>query len=231
MKKGLIIRHVPYEGIAGYRAPIEAAGYELDRIDVTDPAFATMDLTTPDLVILMGGPMGVYEREAHPWIDCEIDRLAHRLARGLPTLGVCFGAQMIAAALESEVYAGPVKEVGFAPIALNEVGEDSPLRHVRDVPVLHWHGDTFTLPEGVERLASSSAYVNQAFRRGPELLALQFHAEMGEDPRFNAWLESGEKDVIEAGNCPIRLREDHDRLGSQAVIAGRVMISEWLTGL
>jgi len=64
MKKGLIIRHVPFEGIAGFRQPVEEAGYELDRIDVTDPDFARVNFNTSDLLILMGGPMGVYERWA-----------------------------------------------------------------------------------------------------------------------------------------------------------------------
>ena len=228
MKKGLIVRHVPYEGIAGFREPIEAAGYDLDRFDVTDPGFWELDLNAPDLVILMGGPMGVYELGAHPWIACEIDRLALRIERGLPTLGVCLGAQMMAAAMGAEVYAGPVKEVGFAPVTLHR---DSPLRHVADVPVLHWHGDTFALPDNVELLASSQAYAHQAFRRGPELLALQFHAEMGEDERFEAWLDSGADYVAQAGTSPERLRAEHDAHGSGAVKAGRAMIAEWLAGL
>jgi GMP synthase (glutamine-hydrolysing) len=230
MKKGLIVRHVPYEGIAGFREPIEAAGYELDRFDVTDPGFARLDFTGPDLLILMGGPMAAYERDAHPWIGCEVERLAARLERGLPTLGVCLGAQMIAAALGAEVHAGPVKEVGFAPVALHAAGAESPLRHLAEVPVLHWHGDTFTLPAGAELLASTARYAHQAFRRGPELLALQFHAEMGEDPRFDAWLEN-EAYIAQAGTTPERLRADHDSLGSGAVAAGRAMIAEWLRGL
>jgi GMP synthase (glutamine-hydrolysing) len=65
MKTALIIRHVPYEGVAGYRDPIEAAGYQVDRIDVCDPAFSRVDLVTPDLVIMMGGPMGVYEADSN----------------------------------------------------------------------------------------------------------------------------------------------------------------------
>lgn len=231
MKTGLIVRHTPYEGIAGFREPIEAAGYALDRIDVTDPAFSTANLAAPDLVLLMGGPMGVYERDAHPWIACEIERLAERLARGLPTLGVCLGAQMIAAALGADVRAGPVKEVGFGPVSLREAGAVSPLRHLDDVAVLHWHGDTFDLPEGVELLASTDHYAHQAFRRGPELLALQFHAEMGEDSRFEEWLGAGEDYVAAAGTTPQRLRADHDRLGADAVRAGRAMIAEWLRGL
>ncbi|MCW1382670.1 glutamine amidotransferase [Novosphingobium sp. KCTC 2891] len=229
MKTALIIRHVPHEGVAGYREPIEAAGYDVDRIDVSDPAFATLDLREPDLLIMMGGPMGVYEHEAHPWIRCQQRRLAQRLEADRPTLGVCFGAQMIAAALGAEVYPGPAKEVGFHPVTVH--AEDGPLRHVAGVPVLHWHGDTFTLPGNVELLASSDLYAHQAFRRGRNLLALQFHAEMGEDPRFDAWIAQSPEDLEAAGLCPVRLKAAHDTHGPRAVQAGRAMIREWLSGL
>lgn len=229
MKSALIIRHVPYEGVAGYRAPIEAAGYTLDRIDVEDPAFATLDLTQPDLLIMMGGPMGVYEQDRYPWIACQLKRLARRLEADRPTLGVCFGAQMMAAAMGAEVYAGPTKEVGFHPVALG--ADAGPLCHLADVPVLHWHGDTFTLPEGVELLASSPAYAHQAFRRGSNLLALQFHAEMGEDPRFHEWVRQWPQSVVEAGHDEASFLASHDALGPGAVKAGRAMIAEWLEGL
>lgn len=230
-KKALIIRHVPYEGVAGYREPIEAAGYDVDRIDVTDPEFSRLDLREHDLVIMMGGPMGVYEQDSYPWIACQMRRLALRLDADLPTLGVCFGAQMIAAALGGKVYAGPVKEVGFHPIRIHDNAFDSPLRHLVNVPVLHWHGDTFTLPPGVELLASSHVYDHQAFRRGKNLLALQFHAEMGLDQRFNAWIEEWPESVIEAGGDEASLRYAHDKYGPTAVAAGQAMIKEWLSDL
>lgn len=231
MKTALIIRHTPFEGIAGFRAPIEAAGYAIERIDVTDPAFQTVDLVAPDLVAMMGGPMGVYETEAHPWIPCEIKRLGMRLAADRPTIGVCLGSQMIAAALGAAVYPGPTKEVGFASVAINPAGLGSPLRHLADVPVLHWHGDTFDLPEGTERLASTAAFANQAFRRGRTLLAIQFHPEMGEDPRLEDWIEASPRDLIEAGTDAATVRADYARLGPDAVAAGRTAIAEWLAGL
>jgi len=227
-KKALIIRHVPYEGVAGYREPVEAAGYSLDRIDVTDPAFASLDLRQHDLLIMMGGPMGVYEQDRYPWIACQMRRLALRLEANLPTLGVCFGAQMIAASLGAEVFPGPAKEVGFHPISIRDNALESPLRHLADVPILHWHGDTFTLPAGVEWLASSHIYDHQAFRRGNNLLAVQFHAEMGLDERFNAWIEEWPESVMEAGGDEAALRAAHDELGPGAVAAGQAMIAEWL---
>ncbi len=231
MKNALIIRHVPQEGVAGYRQPVEAAGYQIDRIDVSDPAFATLDLRTPDLLIMMGGPMGVYEQDRHPWIRCQLRRLALRLEADRPTLGVCFGAQMIAAALGAHVHPGPSREVGFHPVEVHDNGRDGALRHLVDVPVLHWHGDTFTLPEGTELLASSHLYAHQAFRRGPNLLALQFHAEMGEDERYHQWIDKWPDAVQASGKTPDDLRAEQDRHGSRAVAAGRAMLTQWLETL
>lgn len=230
MKSALVIRHTPYEGIAGFRAPVEAAGYRIDRIDVTDPVFSSVDFDAPDLVVMMGGPMGVYEADAHPWISCEIARLARRIMLDRPTLGVCLGSQIIAAAMGARVYPGPVKEVGFAPITVHAAGLNSPLRHLVDVPVLHWHGDTFDLPPGVELLASSAHYAHQAFRRGDNLLALQCHPEMGEDPRFDAWL-ADESYIAQAGLSVAQLREQHAASGPDAVAAGRRLITDWLERL
>ncbi|KQN71764.1 glutamine amidotransferase-related protein [Sphingomonas sp. Leaf62] len=224
MKSALIVRHVPYEGCAGYRAPVEAAGYAIDRIDVTDPAFATADLTAPHLLIVMGGPMGVYDVAEHPWIPGEIAALSRRLVADRPTLGICLGAQMMAAALGSDVYNGSGCEIGFAPVDLTP-DLTSPLRHLAGVPVLHWHGDTFDLPDGTELLATTPRY-RQGFRRGRNLLALQFHAEMGEDARFEAWL-----DYLDCPNHRGSLTEQYRTLGPAAVRAGQAMIGEWLAGV
>lgn len=231
MKKALIVRHVPREGAAGYLQPIEAAGYKIERIDVASPDFLDADLCTPDLLIMMGGPMGVYERDLHPWIPHQLEKLSARLEQDLPTLGVCLGSQMIAAALGARVYPGGRMELGFAPVTLNGQGSDSPLRHLDGVPVLHWHSDTFELPKGADLLASTAAYDHQAFRRGRNLLALQFHAEMGEDPRFEDWLTHFWADLDIARQCGLALRRDHEEHGPAAVRAGRAMIAEWLAGL
>jgi len=231
MKRALVIRHVPREGLAGFREPIESAGFVIDRIDVTDANFSEIDLRAPDLLVMLGAPFGVYEQACHPWIPCQLRRLKLRLDGDLPTLGVCFGAQMIAAALGARVYKGHCKEVGLAPVSLHEAALSSPLRHLVDVPLLHWHGDTFTLPEGVELLASSRHYHHQAFRRGRNLLALQFHAEMGEDERILDWVGHMHADVEEAGQDPQQLLDQYRRIGPAASAAGRAVIREWLAAL
>ena len=231
MKKALIIRHVPHEGIAAFRQPIEAAGYQLDRIDVSDPEFSCVDLREPDLLIMMGGPMAVYDQDRLPWIRCQLKRLALRLEQDRPTLGVCLGAQMIASALGGDVFPGPVKEVGFHKVKVADVPGDTPLRHVADQPLLHWHGDTFTLPDGTELLASGDTYQHQAFRRGKNILGLQFHAEMGLDERFHVWTNEWPDHVEAAGLTVEQLRQDYDTLGPRAVGAGQAMIADWLTRL
>ena len=230
-KRGLIVRHVPYEGLAGFREPIEAAGYELERIDVCGPSFGAADLVTPDLVILMGGPMGIYDRHAHPWIPHEMERLAERLEEDRPTLGVCLGAQMIAAALGADVYAGPQKEICFAPLILTDDAHRTPLSYLAEVPVLHWHGDTFDLPAGTERLASTALTPNQAFRRGANILALQFHAEMGLDTRIEDWIDQSPNCLAKLGRSGAEIRRSYNEYGPLSVAAGRYMIAAWLEQL
>ena len=230
MKRALVLRHVDHEGIAGYREPIEAAGYVIDRVAAHHAGCAELDTLSPDLLVVMGGPMGVYDTDRFPWLSDEIAVLRRRLAADRPTLGVCLGSQLIAAALGAEVRKGPVREIGFAPVTLTEAGKAGPLRHLDGVDLLHWHGDTFDVPGVTELLAMTAPYA-QAFARGRNLLALQFHAEMGEDERFEHWLVNDVADIATVGETPDALRAAHDRLGPAAVAAGRAMIGEWLAGL
>ena len=100
-----------------------------------------------------------------------------------------------------------------------------------DVPVLHWHGDTFDLPPDVELLASTHLYAHQAFRRGPNLLALQCHPEMGEDPRVETWLANSGDSLTEAGTTATEVRADYSARGPAAVAAGRAVMRDWLAAL
>ena len=231
MPTALVIRHEPYEAIAGFRAPIEARGFDIVEIDVGTPEFCQIDLLAPELLVIMGGPMGVYEQDRFPWLSREIVRVCERIAADLPTLGVCLGSQIMAAAMGARVFPGPVRELGFAPIELTADGRGSALSALAGIPMLHWHGDSFDLPEGTALLASTSLYRHQAFSRGPNILALQFHPEMGVDEDFESWLEQGQDFIAGAGTDTISLRSAYVDVGPACAAAGRQMLQHWLAGI
>ncbi len=231
MPTALVIQHEDYEALAGFQKPLEERGYEIAKINVRDSAYPTLSFLDPDLLVIMGGPMGVYETDQHPWIAHEIVRTAERILVDRPTLGVCLGSQVMAAAMGAPVYAGGTKEIGFAPVSLTKAGQTSSLAAIQNVPLLHWHGDTFDLPEGTTLLASTSAYPNQAFARGLNILALQFHPEMGENDGFAIWCDKGDPFIAAAGTSADNLISDHTRFGPAAVAAGRVMLDSWLAQL
>jgi GMP synthase (glutamine-hydrolysing) len=229
--RALVVQHVAYEGEAAFAGPLAQQGYAIERIAADDPDFGHADFLSPDLVLVLGGPMGVYERADYPWIDGELTRIAQRIAVGRPTLGICLGAQLIAAALGGEVRPGSVREVGFASIALTTEGRRSPLAALAGVPVLHWHGDGFTLPEGAVLLAETDHFP-QAFSIGATVLALQCHPEMGLiDDGITHWLDHGGDYARAAGTSPDAIRADHARLGRDAARAGQRMLADWLAKL
>src|SRR5581483_9006159 len=124
-------------------------------------------LVAPELVVVLGGPIGVYEAETYPFITDEVAAVAVRLRANKPMLGICLGAQMMAAALGGRVAPAPVKEIGWAPLTLTAAGKASLLGPLGDVPVLHWHGDNCKLPVGCEVLAATAHCPVQAFSRLP----------------------------------------------------------------
>jgi GMP synthase (glutamine-hydrolysing) len=186
--KVLVLRHLPFEDLSAWAAPLARCGFEIEYADAGLADVAALDPCAPNLVVALGGPIGVNETEDYPFLRGEIDFLAKRIAAGLPTLGTCLGAQLMAAAAGARVYAAAVPEIGFLPIVLTEAGRTSCLSPFADEPVtLQWHGDSFDLPEGAALLATSPAVRNQAFALGEKILAVQFHPEWGAEP-LEPWL-------------------------------------------
>lgn len=176
-KLALAIRHVAFEDLGSLLPLLRKLGYSVRYVDATDGIFDESPLS-PDLVVVLGGPVGVYEHAAYPFLNEELRYLERRLQAELPVVGICLGAQLIAGALGARVYRGHVKEIGWAPVALTGAGRNSPLCHLENTSVLHWHGDSFDIPHGGKLLASTDAYVNQAFSWGVCALAMQFHIEV-----------------------------------------------------
>ena len=141
----LAIRHVAFEDLGGFEDPLTQAGFVVRYADMGIDNIA--DLGDPDLLAVLGGPIGVYEDDLYPWLRDEIAYIADRLKTQRPILGICLGAQLMARALGAPVYPGPAKEIGWKPLRLTKEGEHL-LAPFAGHPVLHWHGDTFDLPEG-----------------------------------------------------------------------------------
>lgn len=226
-KSCVAVRHVAFEDL-GLLAPlISARGYNVRYHDAGIEAFDAETLVAPDLVIVLGGPIGVYEAETYPFVSGEIAAVAARLRSNKPMLGICLGAQMMAAALGARVAPGPGKEIGFAPLTLTAAGRRSALAPLGGMPVLHWHGDNCDPPSGCTCLASTPHCPVQAFARAPCQLALQFHLET-EPARFETWLVGHTVELDEAGIDPRMLREQARKLGPTLRDAGSKVLGEWL---
>jgi GMP synthase-like glutamine amidotransferase len=189
------LQHVPFEGLGSIEFWLQRAGYEVTATRFYD----TDELPPPaevDLVVAMGGPMSVNDEHEHPWLAAEKRFIRAVVEQGLPVLGVCLGAQLIASACGAAVYPNKVKEIGWLPIqgvapdtgdngddGDGDAGAEQPatFRFPPFLEVFHWHGDTFDLPEGAVRLARSNGALNQAFQLGRSVIGLQFHLDTTAD--------------------------------------------------
>ncbi len=231
LKTAVALRHVAFEDLGSFEAVLAAAGYRVHYHDIGVHELWTLEPVTTELVIVLGGPIGVYETETYPFLAEELDFLRARLEADRPTFGICLGAQLIAAALGAVVSPSGVKEIGFSPLTLTSSGEACVLRHLKDVQVLHWHGDMFEIPEGGDRLAETAVCANQAFAFGRNVMGVQFHPEVDATSGFERWLIGHAAELAGAGIDPRDLRADVARHGSRLRDAGRAMFGEWLKGL
>ncbi|MBU3889966.1 glutamine amidotransferase [Methylosinus sporium] len=229
MKTALVIRHIAFEDLGSFAEPLAEAGYRIHYVEAgmqNIPAEAA----EADLLIVLGGPIGVYQTEDYPFLAQEVALLRARLGRDAPTLGVCLGCQLMAAALGARVYPGGAgKEIGFAPITLTEAGRDSALAALvePEADVLHWHGDTFDLPEEATLLASSALYPHQAFAMGRRGLALQFHPEAEKDS-LERWFIGHTAELSSAGVSIAGLRAVAAAKAPGLQERSRRFIARWL---
>ena len=187
----VILKNISSEGPGTIAAYLDKAAVPYDVFEPEDvPSIKSLD--NYDALVVLGGPMAVYESEGHPQVAASLRLIKEALKRELKVLGVCLGAQLLAHALGARVYKGPVKETGWMDIELTEEGVRDPVLQTLVDPgsvtanVFQLHGDTFDTPAGAVTLASSDAYKNQAFRMGANAYALQFHVEMTRD-KVHEW--------------------------------------------
>jgi GMP synthase (glutamine-hydrolysing) len=178
MKTCIALRHVPFESLGLLEPVLRERGFNIQYVDVPSASLADVDVDRATLVVVLGGPISVYEELLYPFLTHELHLLERRLANGMPTLGICLGAQLIARALGAEVHKGRGKELGWSRLQLTRPGRIQALEPLDEQPVLHWHGDTFELPQGATLWASSALTPNQAFCWQNTAIALQFHLEV-----------------------------------------------------
>jgi GMP synthase (glutamine-hydrolysing) len=200
-----VIRHVAIEDLGYLGEGLSRNGI---RFEYLDGESLTAGPPETQALIVLGGPMGAYEIDRYPYLATVIELIRKQLREQRPVLGVCLGAQLLAAAAGARVYPGTRgKEIGWAEVELSEIGIDDPLWQgfPRRFPTFHWHGDSFDLPDGAESLARTEKYV-QSFRLGSLAYGVQFHPEVVPH-QLESWIRA------------YRLELEREKLSSQEVLA------------
>jgi GMP synthase (glutamine-hydrolysing) len=230
MKTALAVRHLHFEDLGALEPLLAAAGYEVRYLEA--PTASWEGLRSPDLLILLGGPLSVNDTADYPFLVPELALVRQCIREGKPVLGLCLGAQLIVRAQGGRVYPMGHKEIGWSSLTGTPRGQGHPLRHLLlgGLEVLHFHGETFDLPEGAELLASTELCANQAFCIGARVLGLQFHPEVTAQGLESWWV--GHTGELAAQNLSIpQLRAKSYELGPRLAGPLRAFLSEWLTSL
>ena len=187
------LQHVPFEGLGcihDWAASLHAET-TCTRLFAGETLPERSDF---DLLVVMGGPMGVHDHADYPWLSAEKKFIRQTINADKRVLGICLGAQLIADVLGAGVYPGPQKEIGWHPIQRDEYAPDL---IPDELIAFHWHGDTFNIPRGAVRLASSEACRNQGFILNNRVIALQFHLETATES-MEALIENCKHELMDA---------------------------------
>ena len=227
-KTALVLSHLCFEDTGTLGELLSERGFVLSTVE---PALESLSRVSPDapaLVIVLGGPVGVYEEAAYPHLTAELAFVKARLDCGKPIVGLCLGAQLMARALGATVAPSGLSEIGWEPLWLTPEGRSTSLSLLGDgLPMLHWHGDTFGIPEGLTTLARTARIPNQAFLAGPSALALQFHPEFREE-HLERWLLGHAFELAAKGVDLSALRQETRANAPALRIRARAFFDRWL---
>jgi GMP synthase (glutamine-hydrolysing) len=230
MPLAIAVRHVAFEDLGLLEPLLADRGYEVRYLDAADATIAPEALRDAELAVVLGGPISANDVDTYPFVADELAAVRARLDAGSPILGICLGAQLIARALGAEVRPASAAEIGYAPVDLTPAGRDSVLAPLAGIPVLHWHGEEVTLPQGAVSLASTAVTEHQAFALGDAVLGLQFHVE-ADVRRLERWLVGHASELVARGIDPRDLRAAAAEHGPTLAVAARESLTRWLDGL
>ena len=229
--RALVLQHIACEPPGVFEDVLDERGVKLHRVELDD-GDALPDWRGFDAIVAMGGPMSVNDEAALPWLTEEKRAIGDAVHAGMPYWGVCLGVQLLAASLGARVFPGSEPEVGLLPVELTDEGRADPVFSGLEsgLATLQWHGDTFDLPDGAVRLASSSAYANQAFRFD-RAYGVQFHLEVSAEmarewagvPEYVTSLER----TLGAEGAPAFLGAIEES-AEEMRAAGRALFERWL---
>jgi len=210
------LQHVPFEDLANIEPWALSKDFTITRTQLFQNE-TLPDFDVFDWLIIMGGPMNIYEQDRYRWLTLERQFIQKAIKAEKIVLGICLGAQLIADVLGAKVALGENKEIGWFPIRLTDEAKSSKLfaGFPSEAMAFHWHGDTFSIPQGAVAIANSEAYPNQAFTYQNHVLGLQFHLESS--------LSSIQK-LIE--NCSDEMIEAKYIQTQEAILAGEVHLPE-----
>jgi GMP synthase (glutamine-hydrolysing) len=228
MKNAIAIRHIAFEDAGILESVLNERGIKLRYLEAGVDDLAPAKDT--DLLVVLGGPIGIYEVERYPFLKHELSVIEAAVKKGVPVIGICLGCQALAAVLAARVYPNRAKELGWDQMTLTKEGKASPLGAIDGIPVLNWHGDTFDLPLGATRLASTEITPNQAFTYGPRVLALQFHVELPKRD-LERWLIGHTLELAISKVDLGKMRADTARFAPAANEASRHVFNDWLDAL
>lgn len=215
MARILVFQHVPYEPLGTLDPLIRARRHRIRYVNFGRDPQAQPSLDGYQGLVVLGGPMNVDQQAQYPHLAVEIACLREALRRDLPVLGICLGAQLLAAAGGAEVRPAGLTEIGWHPVAAASAASDDALfQHWRaSEMVFQWHGYTFDLPPEATLLATGEHCQNQAFRLGTRAWGLQFHLEVNA-PLARRWvkLPAHQPELANWGpeGGAARIREDSD---------------------
>jgi GMP synthase-like glutamine amidotransferase len=229
----VVLQHLYSEHPGSFSDVIRERDIDVSTVEL-DEGESLPPLAGVDALLVMGGPMSANDDADHPWLASERAYIREAVETGVPVLGACLGAQLLAAALDAAVYPAPSgPEVALGPVDVTDAGAEDPVFAglAPSFTACHWHGDTYDLPDGAELLASTEQCANQAFRVGDSAYAVQFHVEPTVEqigqwrqiPGYLAHLES----VMDAERAEAFLSETEARVPELSE-ASRTLMSAWL---